>query len=106
MGRYYFRAVDEEQAGDLVGDFSITIKGAEGWTIGDVQPDCAADNLVDGALVFMSEDLDCFTDRTGVLLGFTITGQDDDSPFNIPGFESLGLVAALGAAVLVLRRRM
>jgi hypothetical protein len=106
MGRYYFRSVDEQQAGDAVGDFSITVKGADGWTIGDVQPDCAADNLQDGALVFTSEDLDCFTDRTGVLLGFTITGHDDDSAFNIPGFESIGLVAALGASVLLLRRRM
>lgn len=106
MGRYYFRGVDEEKAGDLVGDFSITVKGAEGWTISDVQPDCAADNLQEGALVFTTEDLDCFTNHTGVLLGFTITGHDDESAFNIPGFEGLGLVAALGAAGLVLRRRM
>lgn len=106
MGRYYFRGVDEEKAGDIVGDFSITVKGAEGWTISDVQPDCAADNLQEGALIFTTEDLDCFTNHTGVLLGFTITGHDAESAFNIPGFEGLGLVAALGAAGLVLRRRM
>lgn len=106
MGRYYFRSVDETQAAGAVGDLAITVKGAQGWTISDVQPECAADNLQDGALVFTTEDLDCFTERTGVLLGFTITGQDEDSAFNLPGFEGIGLVAALAAAGLVLRRRL
>jgi hypothetical protein len=105
MGRYYFRSVDESKAASMVGDFTITVKGAQGWTISDVQPDCAADNLEEGALIFTSEDLDCFTERTGVLLGFTITGSDGDSAFTLPGFEGIGLVAALGAAGLLLRRR-
>lgn len=105
MGRYYFRAVDEEKAADLVGDFSITVKGSDGWSIdpSSIQPECVADNFVDGAMVFTAEDVNCFTGRSGVLVGFSITGGEDGAM--LPGFEALGLLVALVGAGVLARRR-
>lgn len=109
MGRYYFHAVNESKAQELVGDFSLTVKAAEGWSIdgSTIQPECAADNLYEesGALVFTVEDVNCFTERTGVLLGFSITGGDDGSAFT-PGPGTPLLLVALLALSLMWRRRL
>lgn len=108
MGRYYFHAVNESKAQELVGDFSLIVKAADGWAIdgSTIQPECAADNLhkESGALVFTAEDVNCFTERTGVLLGFSITGGDDGSAFT-PGLGTPLLLLALLALSLVWRRR-
>jgi PGF-CTERM protein len=105
MGRYYFRAVDSSQAPAIADDFTLTIRGGNGWSIVDdsVQPACAAEKLADGAMVFTVDDVNCFTERSGVLMSFSIAGGDDGS--SIPGFGGgLGVVGLLGAG-LVFRRR-
>lgn len=106
MGRYYFQPVNTSQAPDVAQDFTLTVRGGDGWSIVPeaVQPACAAEKLVEGRMVFTIEDINCFTERSGVLMSFSIAGGDDGSSA-IPGFGGgLWLVGLLGAGLLFRRR--
>jgi hypothetical protein len=104
MGKYYFNSVNESSAKQLVGDFSLTIKGTDGWKIdgASVQPGCAADKFKDGSLVFKADDVNCFTGRSGVLLAFSVAGGADHSA--IPGFGAGLWILGLLAGVVAIRR--
>jgi PGF-CTERM protein len=105
MGRYYFQAVDPEQAPAIADDFTLTVRGGNGWSIvpDSVQPSCASEKLADGAMVFTVDDVNCFTGRSGVLMSFSVSGGDDGS--SIPGFGgALWVVGLLGAGLLFRRR--
>lgn len=109
MGRYYFRSVDEEKAASVVGDSTLTIKPATNWAISadTIQPECAHDayDAESGAMVFTAEDINCFTERSGVLIAFSIAGHDDEGASSIPGFELALMPVALLGAAWALRRR-
>lgn len=109
MGRYYFHAVNESKAAEVIGDSTLTIKGATGWSIveDDIQPECAHDayDAESGAMVFTAEDINCFTGRSGVLIAFSIAGTDDQGSSSIPGFELALLPLAFLGAAWALRRR-
>jgi hypothetical protein len=106
LGPYFLQESHNDDAESLAGDLTLTIAGADGWTIDaqSIQPTCAAESLEDGQLVFAGDDVDCFTGHDGVLLSFAINGHGTRDSSFLPGFE--GLFAALAlVGVLVLRRR-
>lgn len=107
LGSYSIQQGHEDEVEDATKDLEVTITGAPGWAIdaASVEPTCAQDTFDGESLVFVGQDVDCFTGRSGVLLAFAITGNGEDDPNFLPGFEVAGLVAALGVGMSVLRRR-
>lgn len=106
MGRYHFRSVNTSQASAIADDFTLTIRGGNGWSIvpDSIQPACAAEKLADGAMVFTVDDVNCFTGRSGVLMSFSIAGGDDGA--SIPAFGGgLWILGLLGAGLLLRRRQ-
>lgn len=108
MDRYYFHEVNESKASEMVGDFSLTVRGYDGWSIdpASIQPDCAAEQYSDetGAMVFTAEHVNCFTGHSGVLLAFSITGGQDNT-WDVPAPGAPIGIAVLALAGLLLRRR-
>ncbi|MBI2077773.1 MAG: hypothetical protein HYT80_05290 [Euryarchaeota archaeon] len=108
MDRYYFHEVEEEKAAEVIGDFSLTVRGLDGWSIdpASIQPDCAAEryDAESGAMVFTAEHVNCFTGRSGILLGFSLTGGSDSS-WDVPAPGAPIGIAVLALAGLLLRRR-
>lgn len=106
LGPRFIREGHEDEAGEFAGDLTLTFSGSDGWSIdaASIQPECAGDNYEGGHIVLTSDDIDCFTGRSGVLLAYAITGEGEAKDHFLPGFELglLGLAAALG---IVLRRR-
>ncbi|HLE48312.1 MAG TPA: hypothetical protein VI818_08455 [Candidatus Thermoplasmatota archaeon] len=108
MGRYYFHQVNESKASEMVDDFSLTVRGFDGWSIdaASIQPECGAEQYDEesGAMVFTAEHVNCFTGHSGVLLGFSITGGSDTA-WDVPAPGAPIAIAILGLAGFLLRRR-
>lgn len=108
MGKYYFKDADEEQVAAFLGDSTVVVASADAWDVDpeSIQPDCAAENLEGGQMVFAGDDIGCFTGRSGVILSFAITGQGTEREKSfLPGFELLGLLSALVVGLVTIRRR-
>jgi len=107
LGSYFIQEGNEEEADRLAGDLTLTVDGADGWTIdgASVNPQCAADSFQDGRLVFEGDDVACFTGHDGVLLSFAINGDGQREKNFLPGFEAAFVALAL-VGVVALRRRL
>jgi hypothetical protein len=105
LGNHFIRSDHDEEAARLAGDLSLTITGANGWTIdpASIQPACASEQYADNKMTFEGDDVGCFTGRSGLLLTFAITGKGKRDASFLPGFEA---VIVLAAAVLLARRRL
>lgn len=103
-----FQLSDEgvDQAREFAGDFRITIEPQNKWAIDadSIQPDCVAARFDEelGRFEFTGEDLECFRERGGDLVAFSITGHDDRDNF-VPGPGALWV--SLGLLGLAWRRR-
>jgi hypothetical protein len=109
MGPYYFRSVNESTAAAVAGDFTVTVVGIDGWTIdgSSIQPGCASENWDEASqsVVYGAQDVNCFTGRSGLIMAFSVTGQES-SGSALPGFGMPLLVLGLVGAGVVLRRRL
>ena len=109
MGKYYFKDVDDEHVASFLGDSTVIVGPAQDWSLDteSVQPDCAAENVDEGQMVFAGEDIGCFTGHSGVIISFAITGEGAEREKSfLPGFELVGLLSALLSGLVVIRRRL
>lgn len=107
-----FRLSDDAvtQTEKVLGDFQLVIRPEETWRIDptSIQPDCAAEkhDVVSDEMVFVAKDLECFRERGGNLIAFSILGVDRAPGGFAPGFEAVLVALALFAGVAAVRRRL
>lgn len=102
-----FKVYDASEADNL--PTKVTIGGYRSWDVikDTVDPVEAQERYTDGALVFTASDYH-YVDEEGESLTFEIQGDPSDAAGvekDSPGFGLASLLAALGVAVLVMRRR-
>lgn len=106
LGDTYLHESEDGSAATMVGDLTLVVQPVADWTmdLSSVAPDCAFESYQEGKLVFTGDDAQCFTERSGILLSFAITGEGVDDPNFLPGWGLVAAVSGLGLGARLRRR--